>query len=204
MPLRRAAQFALIIAVATCTAVPLQAQSASAQAQSATAQTPASRLAPRRAVTAGASARPQHDASALQERSGWTSLRVAKWTTAGLAAGAAVYGVLNNRKADDEFEQLEQVCVDQPDRCDERQPGGAYADADMEAQYQNIRALDRRARTALIAGQVGIAAAVVLFVLDLRHDDGPANIPYDPDLLDIMPARDGGMSLSVHLRVPGG
>jgi hypothetical protein len=205
MHLRRAAQSALIVAVATCTAVPLQAQSASALAQSGSALAQSATLRTAESALLPATAAPKlAESAALQEARGWTSLRVAKWTTAGLAAGAAVYGVLNNRKADDEYEQLEQVCVVQPERCGERLPGGAYADADMEAQYQNIRALDRRARTALIAGQVGIAAAVLLFVLDLRHDDGPANIPYDPDLLDIVPARDGGMSLSVQLRLPGG
>lgn len=140
------------------------------------------------------------DAVSLQDRGGWSALRVAKWTTAGLSAGAAVFGVLNNRRADDEYEQLEALCAEEASRCGERLPGGAYADAQVEAQYQEVRMLDRRARTGLIAGQIGFAASVVLFVLDLRNNDGPDNIPYDPRTIDITPARDGGMSLRVNLK----
>lgn len=140
--------------------------------------------------------------AALQDRGSWSGLRVAKWTTAALSAGAAVYGVLNNRRADEEYEQLEELCSVEVSRCEQRLPGGAYADAEVEAQYQDVRALDRRARTGLIAGQVGFAASVVLFVLDLRNSEGPANIPYDPRTLDVTPARDGGMTLRVNLEMP--
>lgn len=198
-------RIALLAAAGIVAAVPVKGQSAPVQAESAAASRPV----PLSALTAYANTsaaaallHAQNDATAMQAAGGWSSLRIAKWTTAALAAGAAAYGVINNRKADDEFEQLEQLCVEQVDRCTERLPDGSYADADMESQYQNVRALDRRARTALIAGQLGIAASVVLFVLDLRNNDGPANIPYDPDTLDISPARDGGMSLRVNVRMP--
>ena len=133
------------------------------------------------------------------QSSSWRALRVAKWTTAAAAAGAAVYGVMQNRRADERFEQLEQVCVTATWRCLERLPNGAYADAELEAQYQEVRSLDSRARTALIAGQVGVAASVVLFILDLRNSGGPENIPYEPRKLDVRRARDGGMSLTVRL-----
>ena len=141
-------------------------------------------------------------ASSVQERSGWRPLAVAKWTTAAAAAGAAVYGVVQNRRADNQFEDLEQVCVEEPFRCEQRLPNGAYADAELEARYQDVRDLDGRARAALIAGQIGVAASVVLFILDLRNSDGPQNIPYEPRTFDVMPARDGGISLQLNLRLP--
>lgn len=143
-----------------------------------------------------------HAASSVQERSGWRPLAVAKWTTAAAAAGAAVYGVVQNRRADHQYEDLEQVCVEEPFRCEERLPNGAYADAELEARYQDVRDLDGRARAALIAGQIGVAASVVLFILDLRNSDGPQNIPYEPRTFDVMPARDGGLSLRLNLRLP--
>lgn len=143
-----------------------------------------------------------HAASSAQERSGWRPLAVAKWTTAAAAAGAAVYGVVQNRRADHQYEDLEQVCVEEPFRCEERLPTGAYADAELEARYQNVRDLDGRAHAALIAGQIGVAASVVLFILDLRNSDGPQNIPYEPRTFDVMPARDGGLSLRLRLRLP--
>lgn len=136
------------------------------------------------------------------ERGGWTALRVAKWSTAAGAAGTALYGFVNNQRADDRFESLEQTCVSEPARCADRLPNGAYADAALEAEYQEARAIDRRARTALIIGQVGVAASVVLFIVDLRNSDAPADIPYEPRTLDVMPARDGGLSLRLNIRLP--
>src|SRR5690606_6949463 len=133
--------------------------------------------------THGAAARALMDSldepAGLQERGSRSGLRAAKWTTAAVSAGAAVCRVRQSRRAGEEYEQLEELCGVEVSRCEQRLPGGAYADAEVEAQYQDVRALDRRARTGLIAGQVGFAASVVLFVLDLRNSEGPANIPYD-------------------------
>lgn len=136
------------------------------------------------------------------ERGGWTALRVAKWSTAGVAAGTALYGFINNQRADDRFESIERACVLEPARCADRLPGGAYADAELEVEYQDARAIDRRARTALIAGQIGVAASVVLFIVDLRNSDAPADIPYEPRTLDVSPSRDGGLSLQLNIRLP--
>jgi hypothetical protein len=135
-------------------------------------------------------------------RSDWRLLRVAKWTTATASAGLAVWGVVNNRRADQRFEALEQECLLDPARCEDRLPNGSYADPALEAQYQDVRDMDRNARTALIAGQVGLATSVVLFILDLRNNSGPSNIPYEPRRIDVTPARDGGMSLRLNLALP--
>jgi hypothetical protein len=129
----------------------------------------------------------------------WRPLRLAKWTTLGASGAAAFYGFANNRRADDAFEGLERQCQDDRDRCLDRLPGGAYRDPTMEAEYQRVRSLDRRARTALVAGQIGIATSVVLFILDLRNEQPPPNIPFDPSRLQFAPARDGGLSLGVSL-----
>ena len=136
------------------------------------------------------------------QRGNWSVLRVAKWSTATAAAGTALYGFVNNQRADERFESLEQVCVIEPTRCSDRLPNGAYADAELEADYQEARSIDRRARTALIVGQIGVVASVVLFIADLRNADAPANIPYEPRTLDVSPARDGGISLRLNLRLP--
>lgn len=143
-------------------------------------------------------------ASEWQEppRSDWRLLRVAKWTTAAASAGLAVWGVVNNRRADERFEALEQECLLDPARCESRRPNGAYTDAALETQYQDVRDMDRNARTALIAGQVGLATSVVLFILDLRNNSGPSNIPYEPRRIDVSPARDGGMSLRLNMALP--
>ncbi|MBR9989715.1 MAG: hypothetical protein KFH98_08175 [Gemmatimonadetes bacterium] len=145
---------------------------------------------------------PSPDALQEASRNNWRLLRVAKWTTAAGGTGLAVWGVVNNRRADELFEELERECLVDPDRCDDRLPDGAYADGALESRYQDVRHLDRQARSALIAGQVGLAASVVLFILDLRNSAGPANIPYEPRRIDITPSRDGGLTMRLNLPVP--
>ena len=136
------------------------------------------------------------------QKGSWTALRIAKWSTAVGAAGTALYGFVNNQRADERFESLEQNCASEPVRCSDRLPNGAYADAALEADYQAARSIDRHARTALILGQVGVVASVVLFIADLRNSDAPADIPYEPRTLDVTTSRDGGMSLRVNIRLP--
>jgi hypothetical protein len=143
----------------------------------------------------------QSDSTHEMRAHAWRPLRIAKWTTAAATAGSALYGFLNNRRADDRFEELEQVCVDAPTRCTSRLPSGAYADADLERDYQEVLAIDGRSRTALVASQIGVAATVVMFVLDLRNAGPPENIPYEPRAFDVRPARDGGLALRMTLPV---
>lgn len=139
--------------------------------------------------------------SAAAHSGEWGALRIAKWSLAGIAAGTAIYGFVHNQRADERYEALEELCVQDPVRCDDVLPNGAYADAELEAEYQAVRDMDARARTALIAGQVGVAASVLLFILDLRNGESPENIPYEPRTIDIDRSRDGGLSLRVQLPV---
>jgi hypothetical protein len=129
----------------------------------------------------------------------WRPLRLAKWSALGASGAAALYGFVNNRRADEAFQGLERQCQEDWDRCLDRLPGGAYGDPALEAEYQRVRHLDGRARTALVVGQIGIATSVVLFILDLRNEQPPPNIPFDPSRLQFTPARDGGVSLGVSL-----
>jgi hypothetical protein len=129
----------------------------------------------------------------------WRPLRIAKWSVTGISAGTALYGFLQNRQADDAYHVLEEMCQGDFARCRERLPGGAYADAQLESQYQHVRALDQRARTALVLGQIGVATSVVLFLIDLRNQQPPPNIPYEPNRLEIGASADGGLLLKVTL-----
>jgi hypothetical protein len=137
--------------------------------------------------------------SAADQPSPWRTLRIAKWSTVTLTGAAALYGFVSNRRADDVFDRIEEACTVTPNRCAARRPDGAYGDADLEAEYQRVRTLDRRARSALIGSQVGVGASIVLFILDLRNQRPPDNIPYEPRRLDIAPARDGGVRFEFNL-----
>ncbi len=121
-------------------------------------------------------------------------IRVTKWTTLALSVGAAAYGFSENRTADRDYQALEERCKADPFNCI-RRTGDAYADAEMERIYQNVRTSDRHARTALLASQIGIAASVALFIIDLRDNRPPDNIPYEPRALQLVPGRDGAVQL---------
>jgi hypothetical protein len=126
----------------------------------------------------------------------WRPLRVAKWTTLVAGTASAGYGFSANRDADERYVEIERICQVTPARC----TGGAtgpYADPVLEAMYQDVRALDKRSRMALIAGQVSLISSVVLFILDLRTGSAPPNVPYDPDRLRIV---HGPGTIGVHVR----
>lgn len=136
---------------------------------------------------------------ASSKPAGWSALRVSKWSTAAVAAATAVYGFSMNRRSDARYARLERACLEDPETCEQRLPDGRYQDAALEAQYQEVRRLDRRARNGLLVSQVGVAASVVLFVLDLRNARAPDDILYEPRPLQVQPGRDGGVELRLRL-----
>jgi hypothetical protein len=125
-------------------------------------------------------------------------LRIAKWTALLGAVGSATYGFVRSGEADDGYRALDELCELQTTRCAARTPSGAYLDAELEARYQRVRSHDRHARMGLIASQVGIAATVVLFLLDLGNDSRPPDIPYVPKGLGL---HIGGQQ-RIELRLP--
>ena len=133
-------------------------------------------------------------------RSSWSVIRVAKWTTALASAGAAAYGFMENREADREYESIERVCEAAPPSCTTTVEGGSYADPALEARYQNVLRRDDRAQFALLAGQIGLAASALLFILDLPKSTTPDDIPYDPRPLRL-DVRAGQLELGVKLPV---
>lgn len=124
-------------------------------------------------------------------------VRIAKWSLLLGGAGAAVYGLQQNRQADDDYEALEAMCLEDPATCRQRTPGGSYVDAGLEQQYRQVLDADGRARTALVAGQAALAASAVLFIVDLRNTRPPRNIPYEPSRLELGVGGDGGLRLTL-------
>ncbi|HEX6559675.1 MAG TPA: hypothetical protein VF021_09440 [Longimicrobiales bacterium] len=126
----------------------------------------------------------QRDSSQMRTARAWRPLRIAKWSTFAASTAAVVYGFSQNRVADREYASIEQLCKDAPDQCT-RTGTDTYADAALEARYQNVVTRDDHARLALTAGQLGIAASVLLFVLDLHDDAVPKDVPYEPRPLQL-------------------
>lgn len=151
----------------------------------------------------GAEAAEDAENGRLQNGAGWTPVRIAKWSSVGVAVAAAGVGLVSHERAADRYDALEVTCREEPERCGERLPGGEFADEELERLFQDVVELDRRARLGLIVSQAGVAAAVVLFILDMRGDSGPDNVPYDPHRLQLGPNPDGGLDLSVRLPLGG-
>lgn len=128
---------------------------------------------------------------------GWDALRITKWAAFAGTAAVAVYGVSSGQSADQAYERLERACSADPGNCLRRGPDGSYLDQELERQYQGVRRQDRRARNALLASQAGLVASIVLFVLDLRHAQSPADIPYDPERFRIGTRSDGALEFAI-------
>ena len=112
-------------------------------------------------------------------------VRVSKWITLAGAAGAAAWGINANRDADQRYSDIERTCQSTPERCLPRTSSGAFTDAQLEQEYQDVLALDRRARLALITAEVSVATSVVLFILDLPRNTRGEDIPYHPPRVQV-------------------
>jgi hypothetical protein len=87
-----------------------------------------------------------------------------------------------HNQAEDSFDVLKSRCSEAQERCD-LDPGGAYADPEIEGLYQTSLHYDRRARLWLIGGETALGGAAVLFVWELTRPKGrPDNIPFEPEV----------------------
>lgn len=131
----------------------------------------------------------------------WTLLGTGKWAALAVSGGTALYGFSLNSQADDLFEQLEAICAIDPASCERRNPDGTFADPELEDLYQQTLGKDRQARTVLIISQVALAAAVVMFIMDLSNRP-PENVPYDPPVsVEVQPVGPGRIDVGARVRV---
>lgn len=116
----------------------------------------------------------------MQVNAQWTPVRVAKWSTLGASTSALIYGFTQNRSADREYASIERMCSDNPGSCARADNSDVFADAALEQRYQKVLRRDDRARTALVAGQLGLLASLALFIIDLPGSATPKTVPYNP------------------------
>jgi hypothetical protein len=133
-------------------------------------------------------------------RANWRPMRIVKWTALLASGGAAAYGFAQNRVADRDYHQLELECEEAPASCIKLAGSESYANPALEQRYQRILERDENARTALLAGQIGIAASVIMFIIDLPDRESPEDIPYEPRPLRVGLGRGGAAQLEVRLR----
>ena len=104
-------------------------------------------------------------------------VRWGKWGAALLFAGFTAYGALEHEQANEDYSQLRQFCLD-IGPCTIG-PDGRYIDPNAEALYQEVVQGDRTARASFIGGQIALAGAAALFVVELSRSKGTENIPYN-------------------------
>jgi hypothetical protein len=103
-------------------------------------------------------------------------VKVAKWGLLGAAVGLGVFALRRSIAAEDAYDELRALCVDNPGRC--AHAGGSYSDTDAERLYDRAQREDRSAQIGIYGGQAALLGSVALFIVDLRGDREPTNIPY--------------------------
>ena len=103
-------------------------------------------------------------------------VKVAKWGFLGAAVGLGVFALRRSIAAEDAYDELRALCIAGPPRC--AHESGSYADPAAERLYDRARAEDRRAQLGIYGGQAALLGSVAMFIMDLRDDHEPTNIPY--------------------------
>lgn len=122
-------------------------------------------------------------------------IRYGKWAAAAVAVGFTAMGIRTHQEADDDFRALADYCKAQG-AC-ALGTDGRYTDPVAEARYRDIVRGDRTARAWLISGQTAIVGSAILFVLELKRERGPRNIPYSGLVIE-----PGAFGTRIGLRLP--
>jgi len=122
-------------------------------------------------------------------------VRLGKWGAAALFLGFTATGISHHNGADADYRALTSYCKVGGGSC-LLTSDGTYVDPRSEELYQQVIAGDKAARAWLITGQVALAGAAALFIMQLSYEHGPHNIPFEPQF-SVMPG--GRMLLGVRL-----
>jgi hypothetical protein len=123
------------------------------------------------------------------------AIRWGKWAAAAGAVGATVLGIRQHNAGNNAYRALVLYCGGSV-TCSIG-PDGHYLDARAEATYRQVVRDDRSARAWLVAGQITALGSAVLFVLELEHEAGPPNIPFNGLMVE-----SGGGVTRVGYRIP--
>ncbi len=113
-----------------------------------------------------------------------------KWLTAAGVAAFTVLGASEHRLSRREWNSLLTICRSAQDACAVG-ADGRYVRADAEALYQRSRVYDRRANRWLLGAQAALIATAALFIIDLHPGEGPENIPFPANRIEVGPTGDG-------------
>jgi hypothetical protein len=132
----------------------------------------------------------------------WTRpvARWGKWLTAAAAVGFTALAVREHAQSADSWDALLSICRTDNADC-AIGPNGRYLNIIAENHYQRSLYFDARARRRLVVGQATLVVAAALFIVDLsRGRNGPPNVPFDPNRLEVGPGAGGGTRIGVRLQ----
>jgi hypothetical protein len=102
----------------------------------------------------------------------------AKWPTLLAAIGLTAAAITKKGDADDRYDVLQSLCLEDPDACT-RSPNGTYANPATEGLFQETLRLDAQARRWMIGGQGFLFVSGGMFLIDLAAGSSkPKNIPF--------------------------
>ena len=107
-----------------------------------------------------------------------------KWLTAASVAALIVFAQREHSQSRREWNALLDICRSTQDAC-ALGPDGRYVRSDAEQRYQRSRAFDRRANRWLLGAQAGLLATTALFIIDLHPGEGPENIPFPANRIEV-------------------
>ena len=107
-----------------------------------------------------------------------------KWFTAASVAALIFFAEREHGRSRREWNALLDICRAAQDAC-ALGSDGRYVRSDAEALYQRSRAFDRRANRWLLGAQAGLLATTALFIIDLHPGQGPENIPFPANQLQV-------------------
>ena len=126
----------------------------------------------------------QRDLSGQRESFQRAVVHNGKWLTAASVAALIVFAQREHSQSRREWSALLDICRSAQDAC-ALGPDGRYVRSDAEQLYQRSRAFDRRANRWLLGAQAGLLATTALFIIDLHPGQGPENIPFPANGLEV-------------------
>jgi len=125
-----------------------------------------------------------HDLSGQRETFRRATVHYGKWFTAASVAALIIFAEKQHSQSRREWNALLDICRSAQDAC-ALGSDGRYVRGDAEQLYQRSRASDRRANRWLLGAQASLLATTALFIIDLHPGEGPENIPFPANRIEV-------------------
>jgi len=124
------------------------------------------------------------DLSGQREAFRHATVHYGKWFTAVGVAALTIFAEREHSHSRRDWNALLDICRSAQDAC-ALGPDGRYLRSDAEQLYQRSRVYDRRANRWLLGAQASLLATTALFIIDLHPGEGPGNIPFPANRIEV-------------------